>query len=250
MRILSLLFLVASLGFQLTAQLDTIKTIILRGQSNAVGTGQPDELPVAYQGAQSDISIFASWDQVSGSQPYNATVNSAQGNTFGVEASLSRAIADYYNEDVLIIKAAYGGTPLGQDPLRLDWHPDSGEYWDALTNTINAAQSEAASQNKYLEVVAAYYIEGEQDGKVLDHAIDFYANLIRIHEHVESLMSQEFPFHVVVASSRGIWGDTVARYQRMMSHVSGPAYENYDGSHYTGAAFIQMGLDLYNITSK
>lgn len=234
----------------LNAQMDTVKTIIIRGQSNAVGQGVLAELPIEYQGVQTDIKIFTSWNQPAGWQEYEATVNSAAAGTFGIEASLCRALADFYTDEVRVIKMAYGGTPLGLDDVILDWHPSSGEYWDVMTNTINKAIDSAATENVYLDVIAAYYIEGEQDGKRLDHANEFYDNLQVIHEQKEQLTGQTFPFYVLVHKSRGKWGDTVARYQRLLTHIDSGPYDTYDLVHYTGAALIQLGIDFYNLTAK
>ncbi len=176
------------------------KIIVLAGQSNAVGVGHVEYLPIHFDadtvakfksGYENVLINYFSHDKKSdGFVPTAVGCTEASKNTLGPEIGIAQTLTDKYpDEEFFIVKCAFGGTNLNHD-----WLPPScgGDYdenaraegennrkagWccNELVAIINESIAELKIRQYLPEIIAFCWMQGESDADTLEHVAGYSA---------------------------------------------------------------------------
>jgi len=182
--------------FAPTEAAPVIDFYLVAGQSNAAGSSNWTDTimklrPEYYEGF-SHILYSGSSNTIHRLNTVTKLGYGSAGDTFGIELGMADALSQYYNEETgryaVIVKYAYGGTSLydnitGSDAPEGNWQPPSwiegitpksevltGGLFRAFVNHIENSINEYEAMGYDVNVVAAYWMQGESD--VSRHAND------------------------------------------------------------------------------
>lgn len=234
-----------------------IVTLLLTGQSNAVGMNPASALPsymASFNYGQTYIwNGGPYWGVIQPGVNTGGPGPSTQGN-WGVETVIAYAFRQQHpNDTLLIIKSAKGETPLGQ-VTGVDWNPNSlGEMFDFTTDAIHNAKVAAASIG--IDATPTYWahLQGESDamsvGLALTYADNFDALLTKaasawflgasvINTAVAEVRPGLLPYaHSVNAGINQHASKSIA---------TGPLEVLPDGIHYDASGIIGLGTSIFN----
>lgn len=174
----------------------TLRTYIVAGQSNADGfglapgdpgcTGTPipnlnlEDIGYGYL-VPPDPNVKIFWgDYGSGAGSWNNMIpefgysRGTCAKRFGPELAFGYEISTLLDEEIAIIKYAYGGTNLAVNWDPLD--PGTNQY-DHLLNTIANAQAAANAGGDNLDIIGVVWMQGESDALDPGHALSYEDNL-------------------------------------------------------------------------
>lgn len=202
-----------------TASKSELKVYLLAGQSNMVGKGQiydygklgtlehlikDDPGTYGYLGehgnwnTRSDVHYLNLGDgpQYEGPLTVNIYNKKEIHSTFGPELAFGNIIGDHFDDDVVIIKTAWGGKSLFADFRPPSSGGDTGTFYTTMVNKIDEALGKY--KNESYQLMGFGWHQGWNDGGSFDHVNQYEENLVNL---IRDLRSKFCKFPVVVASS-------------------------------------------------
>ena len=271
-KITSLLFMDIS-GTGITGVTD-VPVILQVGASNAVG--QPgiavlDDLPVAYQGEQSNIKIFWEGDYLTVDPANGAFVNmnpvlntrhpdyTDPGNAFynRIGWSAEQRYAHYLLDDyanVYIIKSGYGGKVITH------WASPAGERWVELNRYVTNGIRWLLANSMNPVFLNTMWMQGESDISGATAQATYEAALTTFISNLRGL-SEYLTDHDFYMSKipTNYWGDETICNTSFANIAGGDAhafvlettqysagYDATDAGHYIGQNLLDLGADLYD----
>jgi hypothetical protein len=168
---------------------DTIRYVVLAGQSNAVGRDSVKNLPAAYQYLRDTVPGAKLGRANSGPliiQPLwgeNPVFNQAG----GAELLLGDTMKTVVTTDSYVLKYAIGNTYLAEKIGSNDWNVNSGEFFQAVVNFIKAMERDDTAIGQPIKLSAFIWHQGENDGTDATDAANYQQNL---EDLIDSLRSQ------------------------------------------------------------
>ncbi len=243
---------------------NTVKVILLGGQSNmdgrAPGSGLPTS-PVNLQQEQTDV-LFYQGNASGGSYlPGNTLIYLAPGSgskspsapTFGPEVTFGRAIADACpHEQFALIKYGLGGSKLATD-----WNPATGAAYAAFRNTVAGGLAALTNAGYDYEIVGMLWMQGESDSTTT-YANAYQANLTAFIADIRSRYGQDIPFVIGEtwrnegdSSHPGTLGDIVSGAQQSVANaddhvgfVSTRTFNFQDEFHLNASGQMNLGSGM------
>ncbi len=224
------------ISFAKTPKTDTIRVILLGGQSNMVGQGYNKDLPDSLNSPSRNVWIFHGntardgeknggigiWEQVT---PGHGRYFSSDGksnhlsNRFGVEVSFAKRLEKLYpGETIALIKYARGGTSIDSVAARNFgcWEPDYrskngiNQYDHCLKTIKEAFAVDDINGDGVKDVLVPsgiVWMQGESDGDYTEAvALRYYDNLKRLMDLLRAaLRTDDLP--VVIGKISDSWND-------------------------------------------
>jgi hypothetical protein len=261
------------LGPVVAAATNAIDVFIFAGQSNALGS--QSDTAVSYT---VDANVLA----YDGSSLVTYQPNVVTGREWGVQATPNWAVelefsrryrAANPSKKCLVFKWSAGGTQLynsgdsGPTGGTWDWHPDStGEFFDLLGGDLQEALTALTAQGYTPTIRMVWWFQGEQDGIDATRANAYQANetaLIAAMKDPTKAWKIPPGAHIIIGqvglvattgattyppTVRGAQAAVVAADTTGTLHLLDTKdYPRGDTVHITGAAFLTLGVDLYNL---
>jgi alpha-galactosidase len=190
---------------------DSIKVFFLAGQSNMVGNGNVEtgtgslrdqvntnpakygHLVDAFQDwtTRPDVWVWSRTGNASGAITTDTTGDlGVAGNTFGPEVGIGKVLGDHYDEQVVLIKTAWGGKSLYQDfrppsagpiPTEITDYLDAnkkdasyGTHYNLMVNAMQEALSDVATRyaGQTIEIEGLLWHQGWNDRANLTQVAD------------------------------------------------------------------------------
>ncbi|WP_442483249.1 sialate O-acetylesterase [Aeoliella sp. SH292] len=256
----------------------TVNVFLVGGQSNADGRGDPRQLPVELQNAQTDVAF--SWTASDGHSTaiYDSgygwlvpgksrfVVDSSSGTRgFGPEVSFGQSMSEFYaarGEKVAIIKYGNSGTNLYNE-----WRPNGnastigdGEIYKAFQNrvlvglrSINGGLPDGGAVTE-VKLAGMIWMQGESDTGA--QSVNYETNLTTFITDVRSTFDDDLPFVIgQIADSLPANQDGLAAVRAAQASVAAVVprtamivTDDYgllpDVVHYDTAGQLQMGYDF------
>lgn len=202
--------------FSVAAAAD-VDVYLIAGQSNAHGSGNPNELTPTLQapypavdyyfrGVPNDVGIVLG----------PLISNSAYFSRFGPELMMGRTLDQMSDNKVAIIKHARGGTTLGADWFAGGDATATGDgqmlqdFYTTVTDGLTALQNKYPGEQ--LNLIGLAWMQGESDAYNISYA-NAYANRLRTFtEDVRATLGDDLPIAIGQLSSQMTNFNTVAGY--------------------------------------
>lgn len=186
--------------------------IVIIGQSNADGnaavagfssylqTSQPTK--IYYKSDGNDTTNNGQWqNMVIGTNTQNP--NGTQGGKSGFEAPLSYKLKNTYGKNVAIIKAAWGGSSLGNTVAPTWKHTINGNLYDRMRlSYINCGMSSINNP----KISCVIWNQGETDATSSGFASNYEANLTSLILKFRSDYGSNIPFIIHKLKDLTLWG--------------------------------------------
>ncbi|MCH2133699.1 MAG: sialate O-acetylesterase [Phycisphaerales bacterium] len=165
-RLISMMAVLALAG-PVVADSDVVDVIIVAGQSNAVGAGNPDYLSDHMQQfvATNENVRYCYWiNNVTWTSEWKELAPRG-GYTFGVEMMIGHALEKAApDRELAIMKVAYDGTSLACDWNPNDCsHPASAHLYDQLKSWMTSWRLKIENEGKTCNFAGFVWIQGESD---------------------------------------------------------------------------------------
>ena len=171
-------------------------TIILAGQSNALGNALLADLSAPYNAADSSVRMWNSSNPQYRSRAWEslAPVYSADAYGYGCEVSLMRDLAASPSwPNPAVYKCARGSTSLA-----VDWAPSTGPMWREMVDVYARAVAALPNAGDTFNVRAFVWIQGESDCIVEAHSLAYDSNLTAFKTAVRTWLGKpQLPFWIV-----------------------------------------------------
>ncbi len=204
-----------------------VRVFVLAGQSNMQGQGtvnDPENDPGSLEhviqndvnGDWEEVGTVDDWNVLDGAFLYfanegdttRAKVTVGQGansNLIGPELMFAHQLDEYYEDPILIIKTAWGGKNLAVDFRPPSADGDTGEYYDAIVQTVRDVTQNLDTEFPDLgvsdyEITGFAWFQGWNDGEENNFLVEYESNLDHLVNDIrEDLGAPNLP--VVIASS-------------------------------------------------
>ncbi|MBX2929127.1 MAG: T9SS type A sorting domain-containing protein [Saprospiraceae bacterium] len=230
-----------------------VRVFILAGQSNMQGYGavndpenDPGSLTDVIQndttGAWSKIGVPGNWTSLENASLYfarngdtirsNVTVGQgAFAHLIGPELMFAHQLDEYYEDPVLIIKTAWGGTSLAEDFRPPSAGGTTGAYYNAMIQTVRDVTDNLETEfpdigTTDFEISGFVWFQGWNDGASNDFLNEYESNLYHLVNDVRNDL--DIPALPVVIASSGQGGvePTNDLWVQSMQNIVSVAQEN------------------------
>lgn len=240
---------------------NSTNVVVIIGQSNADGNGTVSQFSSFLQGAQAGRKIFwksdgnsvtndGVWQDMSmGVNTQNP--NGTQNDKGGIEAALSYRLKNTYGKSAHIIKAAWGGSSLGNTVAPTWKHTISGNLYDRMKNNYIAG---ALTQIPNPQIACVIWNQGETDATSSGFATSYETNLINlINKFRSDYGNVPFIIHRIkdlTAWGAGYWSQVRQAQINVANSLQGVYIINCDSYgfagdnvHYTASSLESIGYD-------
>lgn len=227
-------------------------TVVLAGQSNALGNALVADISAPYNQADPSVRMWNSSNPQYRSRSWEdlAPVYSADACGYGCEVSMMRDLAaDAGWSNPAVYKCARGSTSLA-----VDWAPTTGPRWREMVDVYARAVAALPNTGDTLNVRAFVWIQGESDCILEAHSLAYQANLTAFIAAVRSWLGKpNLPFWLVrlpatLGAPFGTYvGNTIAGQNAVAAadpHVhiiDTPLPIQGDNIHWTGPGYVAGG---------
>ncbi|MET3980921.1 hypothetical protein ABIB62_004058 [Mucilaginibacter sp. UYP25] len=185
--------------------LDT-KVIIVAGQSNAGGEQYALEtLPSNYVGALAGVNRIFQYQQLVSHSNFSI-VNDSNSLNVGPDLSMGRLYQQFTNENIYIIKYAWGGTALSQN-ANPNWNIATGttnSLFQGLKDCVNTAMSKLTILGLKPTISGFIWYQGEEDAFQNQSTVQYRANEYALLNQFKTDMSlPNLKIYSVLISRRG-----------------------------------------------
>lgn len=237
------LCLVLSLGPATDSHSNTVKVLLMGGQSNMLGRASVSGLPASLQGAQSDVLLFGGSDGTAGTTLVSLQPDGKNAGEFGPEVTFGRKMADDYPAaDFALIKYAAGGTALYND-----WAPGSGAQYTLFKQTVTSGLAALVNAGYSPDIIGMLWHQGESDA-IEGQQANYQTNLTNFIADVRSNYGANLPFMVGEIRRGSAAAITVADAQIAVANADAnttfvPAADLSfkDAYHFDAASMITLG---------
>lgn len=230
-------------------------TVILAGQSNALGNALLADLSAPHNAADSSVLMWNSSNPQYRSRAWEdlAPVYSSNACGYGCEVSLMRDLAaDAGWPSPAVYKCAMGSTNLA-----VDWAPTTGPRWNEMVDVYARAVAALPNAGDTFNVRSFVWIQGESDCIVEAHSLAYQANLTAFIAAVRAWLGKPaLPFWLVRLSATlgppfGTYVANVITAQNAVAAadanvhiIAPPSPLQGDVIHYTAAGLVSIGQTL------
>lgn len=178
-----------------------IKVVLLAGQSNASGASLVEYLSIKetsekflrYSSGYEKVYInYFNENGLNSSSGEFVPVTLSQGfveGYFGPEVGLADTLsANYPDEQIFIIKYAWGGTNLYNQWLSPSSEGETGELYSAFTSYVKASMDYLLYKNYEAEIVAMCWMQGESDS-FDDNCLSYGQNTLNLVSDIRNDLS-------------------------------------------------------------
>lgn len=227
---------------------DNIGVYIIAGQSNASGFAQTTDPMSTFErrvlAPNDDVYYRPTTGQVQDLQP----VENHGAMTFGPELSFGNYIPFRSAERVAIVKYAVGSTDLEED-----WDPDTGSMYALMMNRTLSTLNYLESLGHSPTIKGFNWIQGEEDARVQNYALNYESNLEDLFNSVrEDLSDPTLPIVLARINAPGrLYRDLVrdaqvevAESMEGISWIDTDSLPLRDAVHYSGKGQYELGKDF------
>ncbi|MGD7653814.1 MAG: sialate O-acetylesterase, partial [Verrucomicrobiales bacterium] len=242
-----------------------LQVYILAGQSNMVGQGEmsPETSPGTLEytvannpeGAYGFVSDgtggWASWDDVwvhyekSSTDLRTGDLTTGYGNAteeIGPELGFGYTMSSHHSNQVLIIKAAWGGKSLAVDFRPPSSSGDTGFYYSEILRVVNDALDNLGTYFPEYDASAGYEIagfawhQGWNDRVITSYVAEYEENMANFIRDIRADLGSPCPFVIATTGMEG-WDESKTSALALMQaqlNIADPAlYPEFDGNVHT-----------------
>jgi hypothetical protein len=233
------------------------KVIVVAGQSNAGGErNSGSDLPGYLQGPLTGLYRKYKYNQVANTDAF-AVVNDTTATTIGCDLNLGYLYQQFCNENVYIIKHAYGATALSQDATP-NWNKNTANsLFGGLKENISTGLQSLVDAGLNPSIRGFVWYQGEEDAFQGQSKAQYKANEQSFFSQLKTELSlPDFEIYSVLIQDKGNGFGNIrqAKIENAaiipnynLLNVDGFAVNAIDGLHLTIPSQMELGRRIFEL---